>query len=74
MVKRRGALVGIEGLHPHRFRHTFAHMWLSAGGQEGDLQRIAGWADRQMLNRYGASSAHQRALDAHGRFSPVERL
>ncbi|MEX0698901.1 MAG: tyrosine-type recombinase/integrase [Acidimicrobiia bacterium] len=74
MVKRRGAAVGIEGLHPHRFRHTFAHMWLAAGGQEGDLQRIAGWADRQMLNRYGASTAHQRALDAHQRFSPIERL
>lgn len=74
MVRRRGADVGIEGLHPHRFRHTFAHMWLAAGGQEGDLQRIAGWADRQMLGRYGASAAHQRALDAHERFSPIERL
>lgn len=74
MVRRRGADVGIEGLHPHRFRHTFAHMWLAAGGQEGDLQRIAGWADRQMLGRYGASAAHQRALDAHTKFSPVDRL
>ena len=74
MVRRRGAAVGIEGLHPHRFRHTFAHMWLAAGGQEGDLQRIAGWADRQMLGRYGASAAHQRALDSHEKFSPIERL
>lgn len=74
LVRRRGAAVGIEGLHPHRFRHTFAHMWLAAGGQEGDLQRIAGWADRQMLGRYGASAAHQRAMDAHEKFSPVERL
>lgn len=74
MVRRRGAAVGIKGLHPHRFRHTFAHMWLAAGGQEGDLQRIAGWADRQMLGRYGASAAHKRAIDAHEKFSPVERL
>jgi site-specific recombinase XerD len=74
MDRRRGRAVGIAGLHPHRFRHTFAHMWLAAGGQEGDLQRIAGWKDRQMLSRYGASSAQQRAIESHERFSPVERL
>jgi integrase len=74
IVQRRGEAVGIVGLHPHRFRHTFAHMWLAAGGQEGDLQRIAGWKDRQMLNRYGASSAQQRAIKSHERFSPVEGL
>ncbi|MGI8518629.1 MAG: tyrosine-type recombinase/integrase [Acidimicrobiia bacterium] len=74
MVRRRGRAVGIEGLHPHIFRHTFAHLWLAAGGQEGDLQRIAGWADRQMLGRYGASAAHERALHAHEQFSPIERL
>jgi integrase len=31
MMERRGLQVGIEGLHPHRFRHQFAHQWLAAG-------------------------------------------
>ena len=43
MLQRRGARAGIEGLHPHMLRHTFAHTWQSAGGSESDLMRLAGW-------------------------------
>jgi site-specific recombinase XerD len=43
MIRRRGQQAGIEGLHPHRLRHTFAHSWLAQGGAEVDLMRIAGW-------------------------------
>jgi site-specific recombinase XerD len=71
MVRRRGEQAGIEGLHPHQFRHTFAHRWLAAGG---DLQRIAGWADRQMLARYGSSAAAERARDAHRRLALGDQL
>ncbi len=74
LVRRRGRQAGIEGLHPHQFRHTFAHAWLAAGGQEGDLQRIAGWSSRQMLSRYGASAASERAIEAHGQFGVVDNL
>jgi site-specific recombinase XerD len=63
MLRRRAAQAGNRrGLHPHLFRHTFAHQWLAEGGSEGDLMRLAGWRSRTMLQRYGSSAATERAV------------
>ncbi len=74
MVRRRQKEAGIPKIHPHMFRHTFAHNCLTGGGAEGDLVRITGWKDRQMLDRYGARVASERAREAHDRFPPRRAL
>jgi site-specific recombinase XerD len=74
MLRRRCKDAGIAPIHPHQLRHTAAHSWLTAGGNEGDAMRLFGWKSRQMVNRYGASAADERARDAFKRISPADRL
>ncbi|MGH7883481.1 MAG: tyrosine-type recombinase/integrase [Candidatus Dormibacteraceae bacterium] len=74
MANIRINLEGKTGVHPHMFRHTFAHLWKKAGGSEEDLMQIGGWRDRKVMARYGASAAEARAREAHRRLSLGDRL
>jgi integrase/recombinase XerD len=60
-LKQRAELAGIKGFHLHLLRHTAASRWLRAGGSEGGLMAVAGWSTREMLDRYVASTAAERA-------------
>lgn len=70
----RTAQAGLDHIHPHQFRHTFAHDFLMAGGQERDLKRLAGWSSDVMLERYGASAADARAKAAAQRLKRGDRV
>ena len=74
MLKRRAADAGITDLHPHAFRHTWAHAFRAAGGNEGDLMLLGGWRSRAMLDRYGKTAAADRAADAYRRLSLGDRI
>jgi site-specific recombinase XerD len=74
LLERRGIEAGVGNVHPHRFRHTFAHTWLAAGNQEHDLMRLAGWSSPQMVGRYAASAGAERARQAHRRAALGDRL
>lgn len=75
LVRDRGREAGIrDRLHPHEFRHAYAHSMLAAGMQETDLMAVVGWKSREMVARYAASTRAERALKAARALSPVDRL
>ena len=67
LVRRLAARAGLPDelachLGPEALRHSFAALYLDAGGSLGDLQQVMGHADPRTTQRYG----HAR----HGRGSP----
>lgn len=74
-IKIRAEQAGLrDRMHPHRFRHTWAHDFLLAGGGERDLKRLAGWSSDVMLERYGASAADMRARESTRRLRRGDRV
>jgi integrase len=74
MVERRCEQAGIPKIHVHQLRHSFAHDWLSSGGNESDLMRLAGWRSSQMVRRYASAAAEDRAIAAARRIGFGSRL
>ena len=67
-------VTGLRFRGMHAFRRGFAITFLDAGGDPKDLRTLAGWDSPQMLRRYTKATETTRALKAHRRFSPVDRL
>lgn len=75
VVRGRAKQAGLEErVFAHIFRATFADMWLSADGTEGDLMALAGWESMTMLRRYTRKRRADRARDAHRGLSPGDRI
>ncbi len=70
MLRRLGQKAGVEKVHPHRFRHTFAINYLRNGGDGFTLQRILGHSDMAMTRRYLQIAREDLAIRHHSA-SPV---
>ncbi len=74
MVERRCIEAKIAVFRPHKLRHAWAHNALAGGQNESDVMATAGWRSPQMLRRYGASLAAERARESQRRKSFLDRL
>ncbi|WP_248928994.1 tyrosine-type recombinase/integrase [Paenibacillus hamazuiensis] len=70
-----GLEAGIKGVRcsPHTFRHTFARLYITNGGDIFSLQKILGHTTLDMVRNYvnlwGTDVSRQ-----HAKFSPLDRL
>src|SRR5690242_11640544 len=74
MLRRRGEQAGVQHVHPHKLRHTFADDWLANVCDVDDLMNVAGWKSIAMPLRYAKGRGIARAAEAHKRLSPGDRL
>jgi site-specific recombinase XerD len=72
-IKRLGIKAKVK-VSPHKLRHTFAISYLRAGGDVFSLQYLLGHSTLQMTQRYLQSLNADDAIEAHRKFSPLDRL
>lgn len=75
MVDRRCRSADIPHRHPHLLRHTWADAMLTHGANEGDVERLGGWAPgSKMVKWYGSAGADRRARDRARTLSLGDRV
>ncbi len=71
LLNRLGERAGVPGVHPHRFRHSFAITYLRNGGDVFTLQMLLGHSDLSTVKRY-ARMAQMDCERVHQTASPVD--
>jgi len=74
MIRRLGKTCGVDNVHAHRLRHTFAISFLRAGGDIFTLKYLMGHSSLIMVENYLKSLSAEDAARAHQRFSPLDNM
>ncbi len=73
LLGKVGKRAGVQGCHPHRFRHTAARLYLRNGGDVMSLQQILGHEDLATTRIY-VQLEREDVEKIHERASPVDRM
>jgi site-specific recombinase XerD len=73
VIRRVARRASVEGVHPHRLRHTFAVNYIANGGDAMTLQRILGHSTLEMVRRYVALDSRE-IMARHSQASPGDRF
>ena len=73
-IANLGLRAGIERVHPHLLRHTFASHFRLQGGDEASLMAIGGWSSSEMARYYGRSVLGAVAMQRSRELQLTERL
>lgn len=65
---------GIERIHAHRFRHTFATIAIRSAAREIDVQHLLGHSTSAMVRRYTRTYDAEQAAIAHHQWSPARSM
>jgi len=75
MIRRLKERAGVTSRgNCHRFRHTFALIFLRADRNPFNLQYLLGHSDLRMVRHYTATLGMEDALEAHKKASPADLL
>ena len=76
LMRRLKRVTGIDDvrLSAHTFRHTFACMYLDAGGDVFSLSREMGHSDIKTTERYLKSFTSKNARMHHDNHSPINSI
>lgn len=74
MLRRLGKRTGIQKVHAHRFRHTFATWAIQHDARELDVQYLLGHSSPDMVRRYSSSYRSEQAALRHVSFSPADQM
>jgi len=66
-VEKIGELAGIEDLHPHQFRHTYATDLLLLGVDPSHARKLTGHQSEKAFRRYTLRSEQEAAIAAYYR-------
>ena len=72
LLRRLAWRANIDGMHPHRFRHSYAINALRAGMPEQVLKIVGGW--RKIPETYFRTLGEEDAIEFHRQVSPGDRL